>query len=127
MRRSKLIWFAAGAATSAVATTTATIFNAKDEEVLLLRVHEPEFDPTPEEWEKMDPEERNLSNIAVRTGEIARACGVGAFSNVLPGSLHSGPYIEFNVLTSSPVAIDCVLEESRQINARASFHKMAES
>ena len=126
MSRTTLIWFAAGAATSAAATTGAWILNTPAPDSLMLRLHEPEFDPTLEQWAKMSPEERKLSNIAVLTGELTRDCGIDAFSIVLPGSSHSAPYVEFNVLTSRPAAIECVLGESRQIDARVSLYKTAE-
>ena len=126
MRRTKLVWFAVGAATSAVASIVASGLVIPTVQTMMMRIEEPEFSPTPEEWKAMSSEQQKLSNIASQTGNLLRECGVTQFSTTLPGG-HALPYVEFDVMKSKPVALDCVLEGARKIDARISFQNMAKS
>ena len=124
-----MIWFAMGAGVSAIAAMISQLLLPPTvESQRFLRVEEPEFDPTLEEWEDMSEIDRKHSNIAVRVGEVVRNCGVENFEINQFSSLHqTSPFVRIPLKNTKSGALDCVLTGSQSIDARVSFEDMTEN
>lgn len=115
MRRTRLIWFALGAAVTATAAVVATQFApAPDQpEVAFLELIEPE---RPGAQNKVQDEDM-IANV---TGDLARKCGAKFFETTFLYNDHS-PTMEIALVPENKKAIDCILTEAAKRSIRTNI------
>lgn len=114
MRRTRLIWFAAGAGTAALGAVAAWLLVPRHEAVeTYLIVHQP-----------LAGEIRDSVYWAQKSGKLMHDCGVKEIFFRTEGAPHDGPFALAKVNSLIDAASACVISKAAEVDARISLVKL---
>lgn len=121
MNRSRLIWFAAGAATSVIASLAAMMLSPKPASLTpFLILDEPAASPALKgNGLRTSTEALETSFIANKAGELLHGCGAKSFKVTVPEN--GRPTADFPLNEENARAVECALTEAAGQKYRIGF------